>query len=336
MDITLGKRIAENRKRLGLTQDALAEKLGITAQAVSKWENDLSCPDITMLPKLSEIFGISTDELLGREAPPPVHTAEVVEDAEADGVHVHNGNWEFHWDSGRKSGLCSAICVLLVGVLYLLSKWFQWDVSFWAILWPSVLLVFGLAGMLSKFSVFHLGLALFGGYSLVHNLGIWQLDIAGDLIFPICVVLFGVGLLIDALRKPKKPNFRIVHKGENSQKTKNYCVTHNNRFSCDLSFGETAYCVKTDCLEGGEADVSFGDLTVDLTECAQVAQYCHIDADCAFGHLELRIPRRFRVEQNASPAFGSVNVQGQPDDDPIGIINLEADASFGEISIRYV
>ena len=53
---TLGKRIAEHRKRLGLTQDALAEKLGITAQAVSKWENDLSCPDITMLPKLAEIF----------------------------------------------------------------------------------------------------------------------------------------------------------------------------------------------------------------------------------------------------------------------------------------
>ena len=70
MEETLGKRIAANRKRLGLTQDALAEKLGITAQAISKWENDLSCPDITMLPKLAEIFGISTDALLGREETP--------------------------------------------------------------------------------------------------------------------------------------------------------------------------------------------------------------------------------------------------------------------------
>ncbi len=42
MEQTLGKRIAENRKRLKLTQDQLAEKLGITAQAVSKWENDVS------------------------------------------------------------------------------------------------------------------------------------------------------------------------------------------------------------------------------------------------------------------------------------------------------
>ena len=42
MEETMGKRIAANRKRLGLTQDGLAEKLGITAQAVSKWENEVS------------------------------------------------------------------------------------------------------------------------------------------------------------------------------------------------------------------------------------------------------------------------------------------------------
>ena len=41
MEATLGKRIMQHRKRLGLTQDALAEKMGITPQAVSKWENDL-------------------------------------------------------------------------------------------------------------------------------------------------------------------------------------------------------------------------------------------------------------------------------------------------------
>ena len=62
---TLGSRIAAHRKRLGLTQDALAEQLGITAQAVSKWEKDLSCPDISMLPRLAEIFQVTTDSLLG-------------------------------------------------------------------------------------------------------------------------------------------------------------------------------------------------------------------------------------------------------------------------------
>ena len=53
MEHTIGKRIMENRKRFGLTQDALAEQLGVTAQAVSKWENDQSCPDITTLPTLT-------------------------------------------------------------------------------------------------------------------------------------------------------------------------------------------------------------------------------------------------------------------------------------------
>ena len=66
---TLGKRIAYHRKRLGMTQEQLAQRVGVSAQAVSKWENNLSCPDITILPELASIFGISVDELLGRTPP---------------------------------------------------------------------------------------------------------------------------------------------------------------------------------------------------------------------------------------------------------------------------
>lgn len=61
---SIGTRIAENRKRKGLTQDELAEYMGVSSQAVSKWENDMSCPDITLLPKLADYFNISVDELL--------------------------------------------------------------------------------------------------------------------------------------------------------------------------------------------------------------------------------------------------------------------------------
>ena len=56
---TLGKRIAMLRKEKGLTQEQLAEKVGVSAQAVSKWENDVSCPDITLLPLLADILGVS-------------------------------------------------------------------------------------------------------------------------------------------------------------------------------------------------------------------------------------------------------------------------------------
>ena len=62
---TLGKRIAQLRKAKGYTQEQLAEKVGVSAQAVSKWENDISCPDITLLPLLADLFGVTVDELLG-------------------------------------------------------------------------------------------------------------------------------------------------------------------------------------------------------------------------------------------------------------------------------
>ena len=62
---SLGQRIAFYRKKKELTQEQLAEKCSVTAQAVSKWENDLTAPDISIIPALSELFGITCDELLG-------------------------------------------------------------------------------------------------------------------------------------------------------------------------------------------------------------------------------------------------------------------------------
>ena len=59
------QRITMLRKARALTQDQLAQELGITAQAVSKWENGQSYPDITLLPKLAEVYGVRVDELLG-------------------------------------------------------------------------------------------------------------------------------------------------------------------------------------------------------------------------------------------------------------------------------
>ncbi len=67
-EINLNKNISELRKAAGLTQEALAAKLGLSYQAVSKWENGLSCPDILMLPKLAEIFNVSLDTLFGLES----------------------------------------------------------------------------------------------------------------------------------------------------------------------------------------------------------------------------------------------------------------------------
>ncbi len=61
---TIGSRIAHARKALGYTQEDFSQMLDVTAQAVSKWENDISCPDIQLLPRIAQILGITTDELL--------------------------------------------------------------------------------------------------------------------------------------------------------------------------------------------------------------------------------------------------------------------------------
>ena len=64
METTLGKRIAMLRRQKELKQDDLAQMLDVSPQAVSKWENDQTCPDISLLPKLAQILGVTVDELL--------------------------------------------------------------------------------------------------------------------------------------------------------------------------------------------------------------------------------------------------------------------------------
>ena len=64
---TFGQRLSRLRKEKELTQSDLASRLNVTAQAVSKWENDQATPDIDILINLSELFEITLDELLGRQ-----------------------------------------------------------------------------------------------------------------------------------------------------------------------------------------------------------------------------------------------------------------------------
>lgn len=61
---TLGKTIARLRKERGMTQLELADLMGVTDKAVSKWERDLSCPDINSFPQLAKALHVSADELL--------------------------------------------------------------------------------------------------------------------------------------------------------------------------------------------------------------------------------------------------------------------------------
>lgn len=64
-ELSLSKNVANLRKKKGVTQETLAEFIGVTKASVSKWETGQSMPDVLILPKLASFFDVSVDELLG-------------------------------------------------------------------------------------------------------------------------------------------------------------------------------------------------------------------------------------------------------------------------------
>ena len=336
MEQTLGKRIVKNRKRKNMTQDQLAEQLGVTAQAVSKWENDQSCPDISTLPKLATIFGISVDELLGATAE-PVREAEVVDSADSSGLHVDGGKWEFHWDAGRRGSLGFACWVLLMGGLLLADNLAQLGVGFWSLAWPSFLMMLGLFNG-KKFSWTNVGFVLLGGYFLVKNLGILPFELGGKILWPALVILFGISLLADAIRKPKHATYRFQNNrtGEEHRKAIHYCQVEDGEFECENCFGDGDFLITTELLRCGEAENNFGSAKLDLSGVKAVSEDCRIEIACNFGQTKLLIPRRFGVQLSPETAFGSVQTQGQPAQTAEGNITISCEANFGSIVICYI
>lgn len=93
MNRTMGDLIAERRKEKGMTQKDLADRLNITDKAVSKWERNLACPDISTIPKLAETLGLSVDELLNvtPSEKPKAKTVETVLDTVLKAVPLAMG-----------------------------------------------------------------------------------------------------------------------------------------------------------------------------------------------------------------------------------------------------
>ena len=74
---TIGQNIAELRKKKGMTQEELAEKMCVTAQAVSKWERDASYPDVTVLSALAQALGVSVAAIIeGEQSVPELKEAD--------------------------------------------------------------------------------------------------------------------------------------------------------------------------------------------------------------------------------------------------------------------
>jgi hypothetical protein len=141
---------------------------------------------------------------------------------------------------------------------------------------------------------------------------------------------------MDAMKKGK-PRFSFVHKGnDKSRNVSSSFKIHEDSFEVNASFAENKHLVTLPKLAGGQIDLSFGELTVDLSGCEKISENCHIQADCSFGELTILVPRRWQVEPATSKAFASVEISGHPDAQPEGIIYMDCNVSFGEIEIEYI
>lgn len=83
---TIGENIAMFRKQKGLTQEALASAIGVSAQSISKWENNTNMPDIMLLPIIADVFGIRIDVLFGRQEPQTLCSPKDAYDMSCDAV----------------------------------------------------------------------------------------------------------------------------------------------------------------------------------------------------------------------------------------------------------
>lgn len=128
MNIKLADRLVELRKQNKLSQEALAEKLGLSRQAISKWERAEASPDTDNLIALASLYGISLDELLGSEK-----KTEKKSDAEENSLT----DTQIKAKEKLKKAplfLLGAIAVYVVGGIVLGGKW-------WAVMWILFLLV---------------------------------------------------------------------------------------------------------------------------------------------------------------------------------------------------
>lgn len=97
---SIGEMISSLRKEKGMTQNDLAEKMNVTDKAVSKWERNLSCPDINSIPKLAEILGTSVEDLLNAQVKKQTNKIDDIVNISLIGV-----------------GLAMGICIIVTSIL---------------------------------------------------------------------------------------------------------------------------------------------------------------------------------------------------------------------------
>ena len=330
-EMSIGKRIMTLRKGKGLTQEQLAERVSVSPQAVSKWENDVSCPDIAIIPKLAEVLGVSTDELLGVKpfGPRPAAARTAGEYGQTEQVtKVSCGR-------GISGGIFFALAVILVGTVLLLGRLDVLPFSsawLWGIVWPSLLLALGVSWLIDHRSPLGLGVALLGFYYLLFNLGATTFVLSWHMIWPALLILFGLTLLLDRIWPNRGwRHGRFICNAKEGKR--NGYSEEGGYINSDCAFCEDKRVFAQATFTGGDIDLSFGHGVLDLTRVQDVAAGAVLSVDVSFAAYELFLPRTIRTEIAADKSFGSIQVTGTATEGAPMLLRVNGDVSFGALDI---
>lgn len=350
---TLGKRIARLRKEKGLTQEQLAEKVGVSAQAVSKWENDVSCPDITLLPLLADLFDVSVDELLGVKPVEP-HVIILDKDETPKSDKKRNGSFSFEWNKHNGRWSTIAFCIGAIAVcLFMLLHSIAPNTIFpyidnesmtlkgWNYIWPLLVFTLGLSSVTSSIT-FSVTMMAFGGYEFVRRVLIgyqvcelpairWYYVLLFFAIVGLVTVIIGKKHFVR--RKTKHAERCNIHSDHTP--TMQYS-DDNNYLDAEMSFGNGVINYERDVLCGGSIDSNFGDYTVDFRNVITFTQDCLLKVDQNFGNITILLPRSVRLVKSSDTSFAAVTVTGDPDADATQTIIIRADVNFGSLQVKYL
>ena len=339
MEQSIGNRIKQLRKSRGMTQDQLAERVGVSPQAVSKWENDISSPDISLLPRLAEIFQVTVDSLLGM----PEKIEIVPAPPRSSGIHVNVGEDEadepdegcagftFQFDVSKSDLPWFATAVLLFAVGLLLNRTLLaplGEAGIWDLMWPSAMMALGLSGLWNRISLWSVGMTGFGGYYLLVNLHIlkrWA-TLNWKIILPVLLVLWAMSMFLDHFRGKRQAS---------AASCSNYRKTEEGKILYEGSFGTETVVVEEPVFRGGDVEIHFGNYVLDLTACETVEPGSRLNVEVSFGSLEVKLPRNWKVQEHTDRSFSAVSIHGGPDDAADQLLLLESDLSFGSLDIRW-
>lgn len=335
-EMTLGKRIAMLRKNQGWTQEQLGEKVGVSAQAVSKWENDIACPDIATLPLLADLFGVTTDELLGIK---PIEPHVVILDKEPEEEKEDKRHFYVNFDINKAENhrgaiaLCiTAILVCLMLILRSTTPLFNRDgVTTWSYIWPLLVFGFGL-GCVRDNPVLGIVAMAFGAYETVW----FGWGVPFEIQWYVVLLILAIAILVKLLLKKlgvwkEKERSKVEVNAPN--RVCNYS-DDGNFIRAEMSFGSNSVVYPYDTLSGMKLETNFGNHELDLSN-VRTFNNAVLDVDVNFGNVIIWLPGCVRISKSTDTAFAAVRVIGEPDFDADQTAYLRGEVNFGNLELRY-